>query len=153
MNTSSSTDPARRLVPVSPPSLRDVRLASGMILGLFLLTHFGNHALGLVSVDAMETARQGFSALWRNPIGTALLYGSLTVHFGLALDALFRRRTLRMPVREAAQLILGLALPFLLVAHVVGTRVEFTLTGREVGYPDVLRGLWVLNPENGLRQA
>ncbi|MBM6592692.1 adenylate/guanylate cyclase domain-containing protein [Microvirga pudoricolor] len=133
--------------------LRDIRLASGLILGAFLVSHFANHALGLVSVEAMEAARQWFNRLWRNPAGTALLYGALATHFALALDALFRRRTLRMPPREAAQLVLGLSLPFLLVAHVVGTRVEFSVTGREVGYPDVIRNLWVLSPENGARQA
>ena len=60
----------------------------------FLLTHFSNHALGLVSVEAMETARKWFNALWRNPLGTALLYGALLVHFALAMEALLRRRTL-----------------------------------------------------------
>ncbi|HEV7873838.1 MAG TPA: adenylate/guanylate cyclase domain-containing protein, partial [Enterovirga sp.] len=105
------------------------------------------------SVEAMEAARVWFNALWRNPLGTALLYGSLLVHFALALLALFRRHTLRMPMREAAQLALGLPLPFLLVAHVVGTRIDFAVTGWEAGYPDVLRGLWVLNPFNGAKQA
>ncbi|MGO4706896.1 adenylate/guanylate cyclase domain-containing protein [Microvirga sp. 2MCAF38] len=131
---------------------REVRLVTGLILGLFLLTHFSNHALGLVSIEAMEEGRRWFNLLWRNPIGTVFLYGSLTLHFALALQALFRRRTLRMPFREAAQLILGLSLPFLLIPHVVGTRVEFALTGRAVGYPDVVRGLWMIAPENGVRQ-
>lgn len=133
--------------------VREIRLASGLVLGAFLLMHFSNHALGLVSVDAMEQGRQWFNRVWRNPIGTFLLYGSLVVHFSLALVALFRRRTLRMPWREAAQLAFGLSLPFLLIPHVVGTRIELSLTGREVGYPDVVRGLWIIAPENGARQA
>jgi adenylate cyclase len=130
-----------------------VRLVSGLVLGTFLLTHFGNHALGLISVETMEEGRLWFNLLWRNPIGTALLYGSLLLHFGLALQAIYRRRTLRMPFREAAQLGLGLAIPFLLIPHVTGTRIELVITGREVGYPDVVRGLWVWAPENGIRQA
>jgi adenylate cyclase len=44
-------------------------------------------------------------------------------------------------------------LPFLLIPHVTGTRIELALTGREAGYPDVIRGLWVVAPENGVRQA
>ncbi|MET0527512.1 MAG: hypothetical protein ABW003_04055, partial [Microvirga sp.] len=95
---------------------REIRLASGLVLGLFLLTHFSNHALGLVSVEAMEAGRQWFNRLWRNPVGTTLLYGSLLLHFLLALYALYWRRTLRMPLREAGQLILGLALPFLIIS-------------------------------------
>jgi adenylate cyclase len=137
----------------SPVRLREVRLVSGLVLGAFLVTHFGNHALGLISVESMEAGRRWFNTLWRNPAGTVLLYGSLLVHFVLALQALYRRRTLRMPFREAAQLALGLVLPFLLIPHVTGTRIELALTGREAGYPDVIRGLWVVAPENGVRQA
>ncbi|MBJ6127692.1 adenylate/guanylate cyclase domain-containing protein [Microvirga splendida] len=132
---------------------REIRLTSGLVLAAFLLTHFSNHALGLVSVEAMEAGRAWFNRLWRNPVGTTLLYGSLLLHFGLALQALYRRRTLRMPVREAAQLILGLSLPFLLIGHVTGTRIEWTLTGHDSGYPEVVRNLWLLSPEVGARQA
>lgn len=128
-------------------------MVTGLILGAFLLTHFSNHALGLVSVEAMEGGRAWFNGLWRNPVGTVLLYGSILTHFLLALLALFRRRTLRMPIREAAQLILGLSLPFLLIAHVVGTRVEWALTAQDSGYPEVVRNLWIRNPEIGARQA
>lgn len=147
-----------RPVPTPPPferpvRLREVRLVSGLVLGAFLLTHFANHALGLVSVEAMEAGRRAFNLLWRNPLGTALLYGSLLLHFLLALQALYRRRTLRMPLREAMQLALGLALPFLLIAHVTGTRIEFALTGHDSGYPEVVRNLWVLSPGSGANQA
>ncbi|ANY81786.1 adenylate cyclase [Microvirga ossetica] len=132
---------------------REIRLVTGLVLGAFLLTHFSNHALGLVSVEAMEVGRAWFNRLWRNPVGTVLLYGSILVHFLLALLALYRRRTLRMPLREAAQLALGVSLPFLLIAHVVGTRIEWALTGHDSGYPEVVRNLWVLNPDIGARQA
>ena len=33
------------------------RLASGLVLFAFVLTHYLNHALGLVSLDAMEEAQ------------------------------------------------------------------------------------------------
>jgi adenylate cyclase len=132
---------------------REIRLVSGLVLGFFLLTHFSNHALGLVSVGAMEAGRSWFNLLWRNPLGTILLYGSLLFHFLLALQALYRRRTLRMPRSEAAQLILGLSLPFLVIPHVVGTRVEWSLTGWAAGYPEVVRNLWIRSPDIGFRQA
>ena len=70
-----------------------------------------NHALGLVSLEALEAGRRVFLGLWRNPIGTPLLYGSFLIHAGLALRSLYRRRSLRMPGWEAAQLLLGLAIP------------------------------------------
>ena len=46
----------------------------------YLTTHLTNHALGLVSLDAMEDGREWFLALWRNPLATAALYTSLVVH-------------------------------------------------------------------------
>lgn len=137
----------------SPVRLREVRLVSGLVLGAFLVTHFSNHALGLVSLEAMESGRRFFNLLWRNPVGTGLLYGALLVHFALALQAIYRRRTLRMPMREAAQLAFGLALPFLLIPHVVTTRIELGVMGHDSDYSEVLRTLWIVAPELGARQA
>ncbi|HEX2553398.1 MAG TPA: adenylate/guanylate cyclase domain-containing protein [Microvirga sp.] len=136
-----------------PVRLREVRLVSGLVLAAFLLTHFANHALGLVSLEAMEAGRGWFNRVWRNPAGTVLLYGAALTHFVLALAAIYRRRTLRMPAREAAQLAFGIALPFLLIPHVAGTRIEYALTGQDTGYPEMVHGLWIAAPENGLRQT
>ena len=52
-----------------------------------------------------------------------MLYGAVAVHLALALLALYRRRTLVMPPREALQVVLGLPIPVLIAEHVVGTRV------------------------------
>ncbi|KQS72402.1 adenylate cyclase [Rhizobium sp. Leaf371] len=115
---------------------------TGVCLGLFLLTHFLNHALGLVSIDAMERGRDVFNEIWRSLPGTIALYGSLAVHFVLALDGLRRRQTLRMPLREALKIGLGLALPFLLVSHVTVTRIDWMLSGYSADYRDILPRLW-----------
>ena len=88
------------------PSIREMRLASGLVLLLFVSTHLTNHALAIVSLDAMETGLGWFKLIWRNPVSTGLLYGAVLVHFLLGLYALYSRRTLRMPLRELAQLIL-----------------------------------------------
>lgn len=72
---------------------------------------------------ALEDVRLWFLWLWRNPVMTILLYGSLVIHFLLALWAIYRRRRLfRMPLAEALQLILGLMIVPLLGQHVLGTR-------------------------------
>ena len=113
----------------SPRTRKRLHLLTGVCLGLFLLTHFLNHALGLVSVEAMEGARRIFNMVWRTWLGTVLLYGSLLVHFVLALESLYRRQTLRMPVREMLKIVFGLSFPFLLVSHVINTRIESALTG------------------------
>src|SRR5919201_6942284 len=104
------------------PSARRVRLASGLVLFAYVTTHLANHALGLISLDAMEAGRASFLAVWRHPIGSLALYSSWTAHVALAFWALYQRRTLRMAGWETAQLMPGLAIPPLLVSHVVGTR-------------------------------
>ena len=57
-------------------TLRRLRLASGLILFGYVLTHLLNHALGNVSLDAMEDGLDLVTAVWLNPAGLTLLYGS-----------------------------------------------------------------------------
>ena len=123
---------------------RRLRLLTGLILFAYVTTHFINHALGLVSLDAMEAGRYWFLGFWRSSIGTVLLYGSLLVHIGLAFRALYERRTLRMPLWEAAQLALGLCVPPLLMGHVFGTRITWELYGVEDAYSRLSLSLWAL---------
>ncbi|WP_394888591.1 adenylate/guanylate cyclase domain-containing protein [Mesorhizobium sp. AaZ16] len=133
--------------------LRRARLASGLVLMVFLTMHLGNHALNLISLKAAEEARPLFLAVWRNPLGTALLYGSVLVHVALTLAALYRRRTLAMPARELAQILLGLTIPLLIVEHVVGTRVLDELFEIDHTYEAVVRALWISHPLAGARQT
>jgi adenylate cyclase len=109
--------------------------------------------LGLLSLQAMEQGRGLFLLLWRNPAGSSLLYGSILTHFGLALYSVYRRRSLRMPAWEALQLVLGLLIPPLLFAHVVGTAGANRFAGTEDSYALVLYILWVVEPLYALRQA
>ena len=81
-------------------------MITGLVLFAYVATHLINHALGLISLPAMGIGRSWFLALWRQPVGTMALYGSLTVHFALGLWALYARRGWRMPVSEAAQILL-----------------------------------------------
>jgi len=131
---------------------RRLRLLTGLVLFAYVTTHLANHSLGLVSVAAMEAGRWWFLAVWRNPVGSLLLYGSLVTHVALAFWALWQRRTLRMPAWEALQLGLGLVVPPLLVSHIVGTRVAWQLFGVEDAYSRVVLVLWALAPEAGYRQ-
>ncbi|MFC0809693.1 adenylate cyclase CyaC [Ensifer sp. P24N7] len=127
---------------LSASTRKKMHLISGAVLGVFVLLHFSNHALGLVSIGAMETGRRIFTSVWQSIPGTALLYGALLLHFLMALDSLYRRQTFRMPVGEALKIIFGLSLPFLLIPHVVAARVEPLLSGVYPDYPAILRTLW-----------
>jgi adenylate cyclase len=133
--------------------VRRVRLVSGLALLTYLATHFINHALGLISLEAMEAGRIWFLLLWRNPLATVLLYGALTTHLGLAFYSLYRRRHLRMPLWEALQLVLGLTIPLFLAAHIAGTRLAHELFNVKDSYALIVLSLWNVSPLNGIRQA
>src|SRR5688572_22608225 len=122
--------------------MRLLRLVTGLVIASFVVGHFANHALGVVSIEAMDRMRSGLAAWWRSPVGTVLLYGSLATHFALALASLYRRSTLRMPRWEATQLVLGLAILPLLIVHIVGTRLTWTLLGHNIDYERIVGLLW-----------
>ena len=60
---------------------RWVRLVTGLILACYVVPHFLNHSLGVVSIDAMDRLRALLAAWWRSAPGTVILYGSLLTHF------------------------------------------------------------------------
>jgi adenylate cyclase len=146
MRAAGSADrPAREAsrVPATPwRSAQRWRLASGLVLLAFALTHFLNHALGHVSVELMEAVQVWRRGFWRSTPGTALLYGALAVHVSLALAKLARRRTWRMAPWEAVQIALGLSIPILGAAHVAATRGLSAATGFDDTYTTELRLLW-----------
>jgi len=133
--------------------VRQIRLWTGLVLFTYLTTHFLNHALGLVSLEAMSAGQAWFVLVWRSLPGTVALYGAFGIHNLLALWALYRRRTLRMPAWEASQLTLGLRVPPLLVWHVVGTRLAHEMAGTQTSYTLVVLAIWQLDPIAGLRQV
>src|SRR3974390_2876540 len=104
-------------------SLRQVLLACGLVLFSYVTLHYANHALGNISVAAMERGLALQKLLWQSAPGAILLYGALAIHLSLGFWALYERRQFRWTRMEATQLGLGLAIPFLLTSHVVGTRV------------------------------
>jgi adenylate cyclase len=127
-------------------SIARTRLGAGVVLFAYVSTHLLNHCLGNISLAAMESGRFVFLGLWRNPVGTTLLYGALSVHILLVLYSLFRRRTLRLPRHEAIQVIFGLSIPPLLVTHLVGTRIVHEQADLNDIYAYVLYSHWIGDP-------
>lgn len=125
----------------SPLAIR-LRLGSGLVLMAYVTTHLANHALGVFGVAAMEWGRGPFLALWRHPLGTTALASALLIHLGLALAGLHARRSLRMPVWEALQILLGLAIPLFLTLHLLGTRIVHEVFGVTDSYAFVLLATW-----------
>jgi adenylate cyclase len=137
----------------APLTIRRLRLASGWILFGYVLTHLVNHALGNISLGALEDGLTVVSALWLNPFGLTLLYGALLLHLVLGLQALYASRFFRWRPAEAVQLVSGLLIPPLLISHIAGTRVAFVTEGLEKGYAQELYTFWVASPQLGLMQV
>ncbi|MFN4089298.1 MAG: adenylate/guanylate cyclase domain-containing protein [Alphaproteobacteria bacterium] len=137
-------------MPVPRATAQRLRLITGLVLFVFAATHLANHALGLVSLQAMETGRLWFLGFWRSVPGTVLLAGAAAGHVGLVLWKLARGRGVAMPAWEWAQLLLGLAIPVLLTVHVLGTRGVHEVFGIDDSYARVLSVLW---PDGAWRQT
>jgi adenylate cyclase len=151
-NTVRMTHTLPALAPQRPVgAIRALRTASGLVLAVFVTLHLCNHALGSISVDAQEAMLAVLLPVWRSAPGTLLLYSALILHASLGLYALWRRKTLRMPAWELAQLTLGLAVPLLLIPHVFGTRVAAELLGNKTTYHSVIAAIWA-NPVTMVRQ-
>src|ERR1700719_1012265 len=132
---------------------RRLRLFSGLVMLAYVKIHLLNHAVGLISLEAMENVLWYIFRIWANRPAQLVLYSSFLVHYALALYALWQRRTLRLRASELSQVVLGFAIPFLLVRHVVTTRISDNFFHTDVGYYAYL--LWVYfvrSPEHGVVQ-
>ncbi|MBG03809.1 MAG: adenylate/guanylate cyclase domain-containing protein [Rhodospirillaceae bacterium] len=127
-----------------------LRLYTGLVLFFFALTHFINHAFGLISVEATMQVQEGRTFIWRNPVGGVILYGALVVHIGLALHKVYQRYTLKMPLWEAIRLALGLAIPVFLLSHIANTRFAHEVFGVDDTYIYEFVKLW---PNVGVDQT
>jgi adenylate cyclase len=122
-----------------------VRLTTGLILFFYVLTHNLNHALGLISLDAMEWGRRPFLAFWRFEPVEAIFCLAAIAHFLLGARALYNRHSLHMPFWEGAQLVLGISIPPLLMLHFLGTVVAHKVFGIDDAYDETVLAL-VSNP-------
>ena len=132
---------------------RNARLASGLVLMVFVTMHLANVSLNLFSMQTADAGLRWLTKPWTSLPGTILLYGAAAVHFGLTLRAIYLRRTLRMPAREAVQLVLGIVIPLVIAEHVIGVRVVDTMTGIDIDYEFVARALWIDSPRTGIKQV
>ncbi|MGY4427941.1 adenylate cyclase [Bradyrhizobium sp. F1.13.1] len=129
---------------------RNLSLISGLILFAFAATHFLNHAVGLFNLAIMDVVQGWRLAVTRSWPGAIILAAALITHIVAGLLKLFGRRTLRLPRWELTQLLLGVSVPFLLLPHIVDTRVASAVFGVQDSYLYELARLW---PGSALTQS
>lgn len=126
--------------------VRQLRLATGIVLFAFLISHFLNHAVGNISLDAMENALSTHNQFWAGQPVRAIFYLSALVHTALGIWMLYERRQFRYGATEATQLVLGLSIPALIVAHVADARLAYDLFGNEKYYAQLFAFYTVTRP-------
>jgi adenylate cyclase len=127
-------------------SVRQVRLACGVVMFAYLTSHFLNHALGNVSMEALADGVYFHVAFWQFLPVAIVFYTACLVHTGLGVWALYERRQFRWKAIEPLQLVLGLSIPALVITHIVGVRIGHTLFGHEKLYPQVFFAYWIVWP-------
>jgi adenylate cyclase len=126
--------------------VRQIRIGCGLVLFAYLVSHFLNHALGNISMDALATGVTYHTLFWQFPPVAILFYAAALVHSGLGIWALYQRRQFRWKAIEPLQLLLGLSIPALIIAHIAGVRLGQSLYGQEKLYPQVFYAYWVVWP-------
>jgi adenylate cyclase len=144
MNASTSA-PVRNLL--RGIGVRQVRLACALVLFCYLLSHFINHALGIISLRALADGVYYHTAFWQFLPVAVVFYSAAIIHGGLGVWALYQRRQFSWKAVEPLQLVLGLSIPALIIAHITGVRIGPALYGQEKLYPQVLYGAWVASPQ------
>jgi adenylate cyclase len=126
--------------------IRQLRLACGLILYAYLVSHFLNHALGNISVGALAIGVHYHTMFWQFEPVAVTFYTAAIVHTGLGIWALYQRRQFGWKAIEPLQLVLGLSIPALIVSHIIGARLGQALYGHEKLYPQELYSFWVAHP-------
>jgi adenylate cyclase len=124
---------------------RQVRLACGLVLFTYLISHFLNHALGNISLDAMSEGIYYHTVFWQFLPVAIVFYTAMLLHSGLGIWALYERRQFSWRAMEPLQLLLGLSIPLMVAAHIIGVRLGQTLYGHEKMYPQELYLFWTSN--------
>jgi len=126
--------------------VRQIRLACGLVLFAYLVSHFTNHALGNISMHALAVGVHYHTLFWRFPPVAIAFYVAATVHAGLGIWALYARRQFHWKKIEPLQLVFGLSIPALVIAHIAGVRLGQALFAHQKLYPQVLYGFWMVAP-------
>ncbi len=139
---------SQRQIPISLRgiSIRQVRLVCGLVLFAYLVSHFLNHALGNVSMEALAGGVYYHTLFWQFLPVAIVFYAAALIHAGLGLWALYDRRQFRWKAIEPLQLVLGLSIPALIITHIAGVRLGQALFGHEKLYPQVFFAYWVVWP-------
>jgi adenylate cyclase len=97
-------------------------------------------------MEALATGVYYHVLFWRFLPVAIVFYTAALVHSGLGIWALYQRREFSWKAIEPLQLVLGLSIPALIIAHIVGVRLGQVLFDHEKLYPQELYAFWIARP-------
>jgi adenylate cyclase len=127
-------------------SIRQIRLVCGLVLFAYLISHFLNHALGNISMEALAWGVRYHVLFWQFPPVAIVFFAAVLLHSGLGIWALYERRQFRWKAIEPLQLVLGLSIPALVAAHIIGVKFGQVLFGQTKLYPQTFYAYWIVWP-------
>jgi len=108
----------------------------------YATTHLLNHALGLVSLEAMTAAKRTVFFVWHGGPGEGVLMAALALHVALAVRMVAVKLGRGLAAWQWAQLGLGVVIPLMLAQHVAGTALLEARTDADMTYEGVLLAVW-----------
>ena len=130
---------------------RSLRIWTGLILLLFVSCHLLNASFGIISLQAMDTARPYLTGFWSAPPLGGILALSLVMHFLLGLLSVYQRPTLRTNTQDIVQVVTALLVVPIMATHVIGIMMTDN-AGLHLHYAETIRLMWITNPTLGLLQ-
>lgn len=116
---------------------------SGLVLLTYVFTHLLNTSMGMISVDAMERGLRLVQPLW-NPWGFGVVVPAATlVHLSVVLWQIYRMPRISLSKAEITRLLMGLSIPYVLIAHYWGSHV---IPGKHGFEPDYASSIYSLLP-------
>ena len=80
---------------------RKLRMWSGIVLFFYASTHLLNHSINILSIGAADYVNENyFDSIWKNIVGSILLYSSIIIHIILGFYAVGTRKSFKMTSRE-----------------------------------------------------
>ena len=125
--------------------VRQLRMYSGILIFFYVTIHLLNHSLGLISIKLMDQVSDYVSNIIRTYIVSAILYLSFFIHLVSGLISLFKRRSFKMSLKDWAQLILGLTLPWILIVHLIANGYATRFENLESSYAVLVLATWVFD--------
>ena len=126
--------------------VRKLRVWSGIILFFYAFTHLLNHSVNILSIEAGDYVNENyFDLLWKNIVGTVLLYGSFVLHIFLGFYAVGTRKSFKMTAKEWTQIIFPILALLLLLQHVGAIAMATKIFDVDINYT-LLISLMIAEP-------